>query len=141
MLVSTKSLCITVRFTFLNFPLSKFLCLLGFLQRDLHFLISRCHKSSACLVFYSEICIFRFPAVINLLSARFSTAGITFSYFPLLQTVFLPDFQQRDLHFPIFRCCKHSSFPDFQQRDLHFLIFRCQNSSACLVFYSEICNF
>ena len=52
-------------------------------QRDLHFLIFRCHKSSACSVFYSEIYVFLFPAVINLLPARFSTAGFTFSYFPL----------------------------------------------------------
>ena len=38
-----------------DFPLLKILCLLGFLRRDLHFLIFRCQRSSVYSVFYSEI--------------------------------------------------------------------------------------
>ena len=83
------------------------------LQRDLHFLIFRCQNSSACSIFNSGIYIFLFSAVANILLARFSTAGFTFSYFPLLQTFFLPVFQQRDLQFLIIRCFKHSSCPIF----------------------------
>ena len=109
---STKSHFITARFAFFSFPLSKFLCLLGLLQRDLHFLIFRCQNSSACPVFNSGIYIFLFSAVSSILLARFSTAGFAISYFPLLQTFFLPDFQRRDLHFSVFRCSQN-----FTKRD------------------------
>ena len=85
-------------------------------QRDLHFLISHCHKSSVCSVFNSGICNFLFSAVANILLARFSTAGFTFLSFPLSKFLCLPSFQQRDLQFLIFRCCKHSSCPIFNGR-------------------------
>ena len=103
----------TARFTFFDFPLPKIFRLLGFLQRDLHFLISRCQRSSVYSVFYSGICNFLFSAVANILLARFSTAGFTFLSFPLSKFLCLPSFQQRDLHFLIFRCFKHSSCPIF----------------------------
>jgi len=83
------------------------------LQRDLHFLIFRCQNSSACLVFYSGIYIFLLSAVKIPLLAWFSTAGFAFLSFPLFQTFFFSDFQQRDLHFLVFRCFKHSSCPIF----------------------------
>jgi len=80
---SKKSQFITAGFAFFSFPLSKIYCLLGFLQRDLHFLVSRCQKSSVCLVFHSGIFIFSFSAVANIFLARFSTAGFAFLSFPL----------------------------------------------------------
>jgi hypothetical protein len=82
----------TARFTFFDFPLSKIFRLLGFLQRDLQFLISRCHKSSVGTVFHSGIYIFLFPAVKIPLLAWFSTARFTIFDFPLFQAFFLPDF-------------------------------------------------
>jgi len=81
-----------VRFTFFDFPLSKIFRLLGFLQRDLQFLISRCHKSSVGTIFHSGIYIFLFPAVKIPLLAWYSTARFTIFDFPLFQAFFLPDF-------------------------------------------------
>ena len=75
-----------------DFPLSKIFRLLGFLQRDLQFLISRCHKSSVGTVFHSGIYIFLFPAVKIPLLAWYSTARFTIFDFPLFQAFFLPDF-------------------------------------------------
>jgi len=68
---SKKSQFITAGFAFFSFPLSKIYCLLGFLQRDLHFLVSRCQKSSVCLVFHSGIFIFSFSAVANIFRFAF----------------------------------------------------------------------
>jgi len=51
----TKSPFITAGFAFFNSPLLKIFCLLGFLQRDLHFLFLRCFKYSSYPIFEADI--------------------------------------------------------------------------------------